>query len=268
MKVTMMNEGNTEKTCPACGTRLRPHMRFCSSCGVRVERHKENVVGPGTQKYCPQCGTSLRPDLKYCENCGAVIDQLPRCPACGDPISPGERFCNMCGIPLTGTTGPAAPAAAVPEASRPAPTAPPASSPGAEPAGGVKKGGLPIGKIVAGAVIVLVLLVVMALMLPDGGGTTIKDDTVDNAATQESIREAEALKQNVAQAVRDGDASRLRSMLTASTREQTGDSFIIPASDAQTVASAIESAKLVTAYPDMVVYEMTTDGMTESFYIT
>jgi uncharacterized OB-fold protein len=50
-------------TCQKCGSPVTPGMKFCESCGAKIE------VSPA----CPQCGAALVPNVKFCENCGAPV---------------------------------------------------------------------------------------------------------------------------------------------------------------------------------------------------
>lgn len=51
------------KQCIACGTELSEKIKFCPSCGKKVE-----------PQGCPQCGcTSIQAGIKFCPECGARI---------------------------------------------------------------------------------------------------------------------------------------------------------------------------------------------------
>jgi len=79
-------------------------------------------------KTCQKCGSPVAPGVKFCESCGAKIEALPSCPKCGAALAPGVKFCESCGAPI-GPAAPAeavkvaAPVAPVAEMS--APPAPP-----------------------------------------------------------------------------------------------------------------------------------------------
>jgi hypothetical protein len=51
------------QNCPKCGSPVVPGMKFCESCGAKVE----------ALPACPQCGAALAPDVKFCETCGALV---------------------------------------------------------------------------------------------------------------------------------------------------------------------------------------------------
>ena len=46
---------------------------------------------------CPKCNTSLRPGVKFCTSCGQKIEELTTCTQCGTPLKPGAKFCIKCG---------------------------------------------------------------------------------------------------------------------------------------------------------------------------
>jgi len=56
---------------------------------------------PTSSSTCPHCHQPLTPGVKFCETCGARIEQAPVCPHCGAPLTPGVRFCESCGKPVT-----------------------------------------------------------------------------------------------------------------------------------------------------------------------
>jgi len=61
-------------TCPKCNSPVKPGMKFCESCGARIE----------TTPSCPKCGTEILPNAKFCESCGASIGAAAA-PAPGTP---------------------------------------------------------------------------------------------------------------------------------------------------------------------------------------
>ncbi len=44
---------------------------------------------------CPACGTEIRPGVRFCEQCGASLALA--CRRCQAPLAPGARFCGQCG---------------------------------------------------------------------------------------------------------------------------------------------------------------------------
>lgn len=60
---------------------------------------------------CPKCGSPVTPAMKFCESCGAKIEALPACAKCGAALAPGLKFCESCGAPV-GAAPPVPPAAA------------------------------------------------------------------------------------------------------------------------------------------------------------
>jgi hypothetical protein len=78
---------------------------------------------------CQKCGSPVTPGMKFCESCGAKIEALPACPQCGATLVPEVKFCESCGAPVGPAALPAAvkPAGTVPVAApvSPAPETPP-----------------------------------------------------------------------------------------------------------------------------------------------
>ncbi|MFA5267003.1 MAG: zinc-ribbon domain-containing protein [Methanoregula sp.] len=62
------------------------------------------------QKKCQKCGNPVAPGLKFCESCGAKIESLPVCPKCGAALNPNVKFCETCGAPASPTDAPVIPA--------------------------------------------------------------------------------------------------------------------------------------------------------------
>jgi len=97
-------------------------------------------------KTCQKCGSPVASGVKFCESCGAKIEALPPCPKCGAALAPGVRFCESCGAPISPAApaeavkaeAPVAPPVAEPAAppAPPAPETPPVveAKPAAEPA--------------------------------------------------------------------------------------------------------------------------------------
>jgi hypothetical protein len=46
---------------------------------------------------CQKCGSPVTPGMKFCESCGAKIEASPACPKCGAAVAPGVKFCESCG---------------------------------------------------------------------------------------------------------------------------------------------------------------------------
>jgi predicted amidophosphoribosyltransferase len=53
-----------------------------------------------SRQICPKCNSPVAPEMKFCESCGAKIDDLRRCSQCGAPLSKGTKFCESCGASL------------------------------------------------------------------------------------------------------------------------------------------------------------------------
>ncbi|OPX63045.1 zinc-ribbon domain-containing protein [Methanoregula sp. PtaB.Bin085] len=56
---------------------------------------------------CPKCGSPVTPAMKFCESCGAKIEALPACTKCGAALAPGLKFCENCGTPVGAAAPPA-----------------------------------------------------------------------------------------------------------------------------------------------------------------
>jgi hypothetical protein len=78
------------------------------------------------QKTCPHCHQPLTPNVKFCETCGAKIEPTPVCTHCGSRLTPGVKFCETCGKPIGSQPSPAAPPAPVPIEVPPPPVTEPA----------------------------------------------------------------------------------------------------------------------------------------------
>lgn len=132
-------------------------------------------------------------------------------------------------------------------------------------------------KIVAGIVIVIVILAVIILLLPDpenppppstGGsataGITIPDGE-DKVATQKSIDASNAVVLKASNALAQGDTAGFTSVLVSDLKTALSGTTLNPAS-AKTVADSLKKAKVVSAYPGIVYYEMNVGNTLYSFY--
>lgn len=66
---------------------------------------------------CQKCGSPVTPGMKFCESCGAKIEALTACPKCGGALLPNMKFCEICGAPVgsaAAVPGQAAPVATPP----------------------------------------------------------------------------------------------------------------------------------------------------------
>jgi hypothetical protein len=61
---------------------------------------------------CPKCNSPINPGLKFCESCGAKVEQPAVCVQCGAPLLPNTKFCETCGKPVV-TAAPPVPAASL-----------------------------------------------------------------------------------------------------------------------------------------------------------
>jgi len=77
---------------------------------------------------CPKCNSPIASGMKFCESCGAKVEPLPVCGQCGAPLLPNVKFCESCGKPVAREAAPkvsAALLAPTPAAAQ----APPAAKP-------------------------------------------------------------------------------------------------------------------------------------------
>ncbi len=63
--------------CTFCGTENRPEHKFCSMCGVRLERRQvERRARPtGVSMKCSACNHVNEPGVKFCGMCGARVER-------------------------------------------------------------------------------------------------------------------------------------------------------------------------------------------------
>lgn len=50
---------------------------------------------------CPKCNAILRPGVKFCTSCGQKIETSATCTQCGAPLKSGAKFCIKCGQRVT-----------------------------------------------------------------------------------------------------------------------------------------------------------------------
>ena len=65
---------------------------------------------------CQKCRSPVTPGMKFCESCGAKIEALPACHKCGAALAPDIKFCEACGSPVNPAAAPAVPAVTAPVA--------------------------------------------------------------------------------------------------------------------------------------------------------
>ena len=49
---------------------------------------------------CPYCKAELREGVKFCTSCGHKLEAVSQCPKCGSVLKPGAKFCTKCGEKL------------------------------------------------------------------------------------------------------------------------------------------------------------------------
>ena len=59
--------------CPACGTQLQPHHKFCPSCGAAapVPAPPPPTLAEPSTKFCISCGAKIPSAATFCGSCGA-----------------------------------------------------------------------------------------------------------------------------------------------------------------------------------------------------
>ncbi|MDR1131993.1 MAG: zinc ribbon domain-containing protein [Oscillospiraceae bacterium] len=56
-------------------------------------------------KTCPKCGAKNAPGVRFCNDCGQNLTQAAasgQCSSCGQDNPPGTKFCGGCGNKLQG----------------------------------------------------------------------------------------------------------------------------------------------------------------------
>lgn len=58
--------------CPSCKKEIRDGLKFCNSCGAKIEAKQSNETK--NIKICPSCKKEVREGLKFCNGCGAKLE--------------------------------------------------------------------------------------------------------------------------------------------------------------------------------------------------
>jgi len=82
--------GGGRTRCPACGARVSPVARFCSSCGAPTARDRS----------CSSCGARSPQGSDVCEQCQASNSMGWSCPVCGAQVAEDATSCPQCGTAL------------------------------------------------------------------------------------------------------------------------------------------------------------------------
>ena len=77
-------EQQREETCVNCGTILEDGLKFCRSCGTKVEDTPEQTSSPNDNQETQK-----------------LTDQHISCPSCGEEVEQGLIFCTSCGIKIS-----------------------------------------------------------------------------------------------------------------------------------------------------------------------
>ena len=90
------------KKCTNCQAELDDNVKFCPSCGAKVEAD----VPPPVILHCLQCQAKLSSEAKFCPSCGAKVEAdvpppiITHCPQCQTELAPGTKFCPSCGAKI------------------------------------------------------------------------------------------------------------------------------------------------------------------------
>jgi len=84
--------------CPNCGTSNGEKVKFCCSCGSKLEicvQHPSSIT-------CQSCNTKNEPGVKFCCECGNKLESCTQpekraCSACNTEMDAGIKFCPNCG---------------------------------------------------------------------------------------------------------------------------------------------------------------------------
>jgi hypothetical protein len=129
---------------------------------------------------------------------------------------------------------------------------------------------------IRGVSVLLVLLVVLTVSgcsAPDSNVPDGKDGQssanfgylAEKMDTTKSVSESNALVANAVRALESGNATLYNSMLTSAVRDPENKYFPRPCPDDNAFIGALKAAKVTEAFPSVVYYETTLDGLKYAF---
>lgn len=68
-----------------------------NTASINIETNKVEKLEQKKNKSCPQCGERVEGDSKFCSHCGIEVDKIKKCNNCGAEIDPNSKFCTHCG---------------------------------------------------------------------------------------------------------------------------------------------------------------------------
>lgn len=107
------SQENNSGTCPKCNNPITSGMKFCETCGAKIE----------TPTVCRQCGAPVPPNVKFCESCGKPVAHEAAQKVSAAPLAPAPAA-----APVTPVEKPPVVAPAPAEVKTPAPQPEPAAA--------------------------------------------------------------------------------------------------------------------------------------------
>ena len=98
-----IEELESVKVCPKCGSVVAEDELFCAFCGERLMRKETSE----DESVCPQCGKPRKAEAAFCVYCGFHFEEVKeentqpqerRCVGCGEILAEDVVFCHMCGL--------------------------------------------------------------------------------------------------------------------------------------------------------------------------
>ena len=95
--------------CPNCATEIGENIKFCTTCGTKIEPIHNISQENNPEINCPKCSAQLPAGTRFCMDCGTKIEnpntyhdtnQEIVCHKCSLENPAGTRFCTSCGTKL------------------------------------------------------------------------------------------------------------------------------------------------------------------------